>query len=172
MGREDLVAVATRLFAVFLFVTVARTVPSAIALFGQGSGQPSFVLVALVLACSFAICALLWFFPVSVARRLLPAMREPRSETAMSGAVALSVGLTLIGVWILASTLPDVFYWSTLFLASRSMDAGGYAWDAESVASVVTTVVEQVVAAWLIFGSSGIRRLILKYRYGPAAEIT
>lgn len=171
MAREDLVAVAVRIFAVFLLVTVARSFPSAMALLDQPESRLSLVLVGVVLAGSLSVCAVLWFFPLTIARRLLPAMREPRSETAMSGPVALSVGLTLLGVWVLAYALPDALYWATLFLLSRQVGAAYVPWGYEQIASVVTTVAELALAAWLIFGSSGIKRLILRYRHGPLADV-
>lgn len=172
MSREDLIAVATRLFAVFLLITVARFIPSAVALLDQNADGPSPVLAGLVLVSGLAACGVLWLFPLSIARKLLPAMREPRSETAMSGPVALAVGLTLLGMWLLASALPDAFYWASLFLLTRDMDPALEIWGHESTASVATTAVELALAVWLIFGSSGIRRLILRYRYGPTVDMS
>lgn len=171
MGREDLIAVASRIFAVFLLVTVARSFPSAIALLDQEGPRPSLVLVGLVLASSIAVCAFLWFFPLTIARKLLPVMREPRSENAMSGSVALSVGLTLLGVWVLAYALPDALYWATLFFLTHQAGSAYFEWGYEQIASIVTTVAELVMAAWLIFGSSGIKRLILRYRHGALGDV-
>lgn len=171
MSREDLIAVAARIFAVFLLVTVVRSFPSTIALLDQEGPRPSLVLVGFVLASSLAVCAFLWFFPLTVARKLLPVMSEPRSETAMSGSVALSVGLTLLGVWVLAYALPDSVYWATLFLLTRQVDGGYFEWGHEQIANIVTTVAELLLAVWLIFGSSGVKRLILRYRHGPMEDV-
>ncbi|WP_407353290.1 hypothetical protein [Luteimonas sp. R10] len=170
MSREDLVAVASRLFAVFLLVTIARSFPSAAALLSQEGHRPSLALVAIVLIAGVAICAVLWFFPLTIARKLLPVMKEPRSETSMSSSAALSVGLTLLGVWVLAYAIPDAIYWMTRFLLIHRIDDAHYAWGPEQIASVATTVAEIALAAWLIFGSSGIRRLIYKCRYGVSRD--
>lgn len=170
MSREDLVAVASRLFAVFLLVTIARSIPSAAALLSQEGHRPSLAFVAIVLLAGVAICALLWFFPLTIARKLLPVMKEPRSETSMSPGSALAVGLTLLGVWVLAYAIPDAIYWITRFLLIRQMDVEHYAWGPEEIASVTTTVAELVLAVWLVFGSSGIKRLIHRYRYGASAN--
>jgi divalent metal cation (Fe/Co/Zn/Cd) transporter len=171
MGREDLVAVASRIFAVFLLVTIARSFPSAIQLLGQEGSQPPLVLAGLVLASSIIVCALLWFFPLTIARKLLPVMHEPRSETAMSGSVALSVGLTLLGMWVVAQALPDALYWTTLFFLTRQAGAAYFEWGYEQIAGIVSTVAELALAAWLIFGSSGIKRLVLRYRHGPVEDV-
>lgn len=168
MSREDIVAVGIRVFAIFLLVTVARWVPGAVALMGQDPllPSPSPVLIGLVLASGIAISAYLWFFPLTIARKLMPAMREPRSEEAMSGSVALSVGLTLLGVWVLAYAVPDAIFWATFFwMVHRSGDMYA-AWTPEQIANVVSTGAQLVLAAWLILGSSGIKRMIFRLRYG------
>ena len=171
MSREDVIAVAVRVFAIFLLVSVVRTFPSAIALIDQAEPKPSLALVALVSVLSLALCAYLWFFPLTVARKLLPAMREPRSETAMNGSVALSVGLTLLGVWVLTSALPDAIYWVILFLHSRRIDAGPIEWQHEQIANMIATTGQLALAVWLIFGSSGIKRLILRFRNGQDGDL-
>lgn len=150
---------------------VVRTLPGAIALIDHEGPRPSLVLVGIVSLLSLALCALLWFFPLSVARKLLPAMREPRSETAMDGSVALTVGLTLLGVWVLTAALPDAIYWMTLFLLSRRIDAGHIDWQHDQIANILATAGQLALALWLIFGSSGIKRLILRFRNGPDGDI-
>ena len=167
MSREDWIAIASRLFAIFLLVMVARSFPSAIALLDQEEPKPSMVLVAMVLGAGVLTCAVLWFFPLTIARKLLPIMNEPRSDSPMSESVALSVGLTLIGIWVLASALPDAVYWGTIFLTMRQIEDGMFQWGVENVAGIATTVAELALALWLIFGSTGIRRLIERFRYGP-----
>lgn len=166
MSREDLVAIAIRMFAVFVFVTVLRYLPSAAALFNQEGSRSYVIGYGIVLSVSLSICAILWYFPLSIARKLLPVMREPRSETAMNGSIALSVGLTLIGVWILAKALPNVIYWLTIFLLTRQKNSEYFAWGNGQIAEMVFTAVELILAIWLIFGSSGIKRLIYHFRYG------
>jgi divalent metal cation (Fe/Co/Zn/Cd) transporter len=165
VSREDYVAIASRLFAIFLFVMVARSIPSAIALIGQEGPQPSLWLVGLVLASGIAICVVLWLFPLTIARKLLPVMKEPRSDSQMSESVALSIGLTLLGVWVLATALPDLIYWGTLFQLSRQIEYGEFDWGAEQIAGITSSVAELALALWLIFASSGIRRLIYRFRY-------
>lgn len=170
MSREDLVAVAARMFAVFLFVTLIRYLPSAAVLIHQEGSRKYMLVLVLVLVFSFSVCAILWFFPLTIARKLLPVMREPRSETAMSGSITLSVGITIIGLWLLTSALPDMIYWSTIFVMTRQFNAGYFTWQYEQIAKITSTVMELVLAIWLIFGSSGIKRLIYKFRYGSYVD--
>jgi hypothetical protein len=167
VSREDFIAVASRLFAIFLLVLIARSIPSAIALIGQEGPQPSLALIAVVISSGLILCAILWLFPLTIARKLLPVMKQPISGTPMTGTVALSVGLTLVGIWILATAIPDTFYWATIFLLSRKLESGYFEWGHENIALVVTTIAQLALAVWLIFGSSGIVRLIERFRYGP-----
>ncbi len=112
------------------------------------------------------LCAFLWFFPLSIARKLLPVMREPRSDQVIGAPAALSIGLTLIGVWYLASALVEVSYWLTLFFQSKQMSGLSIEWTRKQIASIVATVTRLLLSVWLIFGATGIRRLIYKFRYG------
>jgi hypothetical protein len=158
------------MFSVFLLITAARYIPSTIALYSQAELRPSWILIGLITTTVVAVCAYLWFFPLTVARLLLPVMREPRSETSLSGSMAFSVGLTLLGVWVLAYALPDAVYWGTLFLLTRQIDDVYFSWTEEQIASIVSTGAELALAIWLIFGSTGIKRLILRFRYGPSQD--
>lgn len=169
MSREDVVAVAVRLFSIFLVLGALRQLPGTIALFSLDMDRGLVALTLLLLLLGALVGVLLWFFPLSVARRLLPVMREPRSEQSMDARVALTVGLTLIGVWVLAYALVDVAYWLTLFVRTRHPGAVYFEWSHEQVANVVATLVELLVAIWLIFGASGIRRLVHRYRHGAEA---
>jgi hypothetical protein len=126
-------------------------------------------IVVLVVAGLF--CAFLWFFPVSIARKLLPVMREPRSEHVIGAPVALSLGLTLIGIWFLADALVNVSYWLTLFLLSKQTGGVPVEWTPKQVASMLATLTRLLLSVWFIFGATGIRRLIYKFRYGePSAS--
>jgi hypothetical protein len=170
MSREDIIAIGTRLFAVFLVLGALRQLIGTVPLLVSPGVDPGlFVAMLLVPVLGLAVGAWLWFFPLTVARKLLPVMREPRSEQAMDARVAFSVGLTLLGVWLLANGLADAVYWWTLFLRARQV-GDAFAWSSEQVAGVVATVVELPIAAWLVFGATGIRRLIERYRYGSAAS--
>ncbi len=169
MSREDFVAIAARLFAVFLLLTVLKQVPVTLQFISQDSSDAWVAPYTFVLIAGLVLCAILWFFPLTVARKLLPVMREARSEQSLDASIAMSVGLTLIGVWVLAYGLVDAVYWVTMFLRLGLSEVSYSQWPHDHVAGLLATVVEVLIAIYLIFGSSGIRRLIQRYRYGPSA---
>lgn len=168
MSREDFVAIASRLFSVYLFFGIVQMLPNIVQMATQNAGGAWLALYALVVVLALAVCAVFWFFPLTVARKLLPVMREPRSEQRLDASIAFSLGLTLLGVWFFANALADVVYWSTLFIASRRISEMGFVWTPDQVASMLTTAVELILALWLLFGSAGIKRLIYKFRYGDS----
>ena len=168
MNREDFIAVASRLFSIYSFFGVIRTVPSAAQMLSQDQGMTWVGLYAIVLIISLLFCAFLWFFPLTIARKLLPVMREPRSEEAIGSSTAFSLGLTLIGIWFFASALVDASYWLTLFVRSKQISDIPFEWTHVQIARIIGTAVELLISFGLIFGSSGIRRLIYKFRYGDA----
>ena len=173
VAREDYVAVGIRLFAVYLAVS---TLGMAANLVGMAALAESRELgaglwtagAAIVLVAATALW--LWFFPLTVARKLLPVMNEPRSEESAGPAVLASVALTLMGVWLLAGALIDVSFWLTWATTLRASGFDARPISAEQIANMVATGVELVLALVLIFGASGLRRLLFRFRYGPAAE--
>jgi len=166
MIREDVVAVASRLFAIYVILNILKNAPSTALLISQDGGMGWATLYALALVLGLALCAYLWFFPLTIARRLLPVMREPRSEQVVDASVALSLGLTLIGVWLLANAVIDSLYWLTLFLHTRRVSELGFEWSSDQLANMAATASQLVISLWLLLGSTGIKRLIQKYRYG------
>lgn len=170
MSREDVVAVACRLFSLFILATLIRTFPAAgAALLQQNSSLEMVLIIGAAVACVLAGCALLWFFPLTIARKLLPVMKEARSETAMDSSRALSVGLTLVGIWMVGYSLPDLVYWVThLMLVYRSGDTSFSILDEQGVAALVSTLAEVALGFWLILGSTGIKRMIYRWRYGAS----
>jgi hypothetical protein len=167
VSREDYVAIAARLFAVYIAFKAVLQIPTAIQTLSQDQGIAWAGLYVLVLLVSLAICAFLWFFPLTIARKLLPVMKEPRSDKAINASIGLSLGLTLIGVWLLAQGAIDSIYWLTLIVRTKQMaQQMGFEWTPDQTAAMAATVFELGVGAWLVFGNAGLRRLIYKFRYG------
>jgi hypothetical protein len=173
VSREDFIAIGTRLFAIYVLFSIIKAVPAAMQLMSGNNGTALAGLYIAILAVGALFCGLLWFFPLSVARKLLPVMRESRSEETISAPVGLSLGLTLIGVWLFATALVDASYWLTLLIRSKQMTQLAdvpVEWTHEQVGNMVSTAIQLFLSAWLILGSSGIRRLIYKFRYGQYAS--
>ena len=166
MSREDYVAIAARLFAIFLGFKALVQIPLVAQALSQDHSVALPWLFGLVLAMALLICAFLWFVPLTVARKLLPVMKEPRSDQAMSASIGLSLGLTLIGVWFLAQGVIDSVYWLALIVRIKQDQQLGFEWIPSQIASMTVTIFQVGLGTWLVLGSSGLRRLIYKLRYG------
>jgi len=166
VSREDFVAIASRLFAIYLLYSTIRSTPAALQMLSQPDGTEWLALYAGLIAGFLLFIAFLWFFPLTIARKLLPVMREPRSETALDSSTALSVGITLIGMWWLATAIADASYWIALVIRIVQTAPPGFEWSHEQIANIAATAVELVIALTLVLGSNGVKALIYRYRYG------
>ena len=96
------------------------------------------------------------------------ATRNARASirAALGESVALSLGLTLIGVWFFASAFANAIYWLVLVIHSKQMNDIPMEWTDKQIASMIEVAVQFLLSLWLIFGSAGIRRIVYRFRYG------
>jgi hypothetical protein len=172
MGREDYVAIASRLFAVYIGLKTVLQIPVAVQIMSQGEGMAFAAVYGLLLLLVLAFCAFLWFFPLTIARKLLPVMKEPRSEQAIDASVGLSLGLTLIGFWLFAQGAIDAVYWLALIVRMKQevLRETDFTWQPEQIASMVKAVFEVGFGIYLVLGSAGLKRFIDKARYAGSAS--
>jgi divalent metal cation (Fe/Co/Zn/Cd) transporter len=119
MTPHQAIAVAVRLFAVWLAVRVFREVLA----FSFDASSPHATWIALgVSIVAAAIVLALWFFPRTVAHKLLssPVAESPPSA---SPDMWLAMGCALIGLWLLTTTLPGLIRYSlVVYFSSGSGD--------------------------------------------------
>ena len=151
MTPQQAVALALRLFAIWLGIQVLRMVPW---FFEPGAVQSSsHAYVAFLLALGALIIVVLWRFPGSIAGKLVPAGdAQPRAST--SADAWLAMGCMLIGLWTLTTTLPRLAY-DTFALNSMPR------WEDHSQLHywVVYNLTELLISMWLILGGRGARKL-------------
>jgi hypothetical protein len=155
MSPHQVVAVAARLFAVWLVIHVPGQVYEFFSEQAKlhDSTLPFFALCVMVIEV-IAILTL-WLFPHTIARRLLGA---PSAEPAppASADTWLRIGCALIGLWLLATAVPalmlDAFALSYL---TAAVD------DSSSLRrSVFYYLAEVAIGVWLILGAQGFRKLV------------
>lgn len=155
MTPHQSLAVGVRLFAIWYAFVVAREM----LLFyssGQGQSDPYWVGV-MAMACVIAIAFLivLWFFPRSIARGLLPLTADAPVQPS-SPETWFTAGCALIGLWIAATSVaPIARNLIVLYLfRSESADRTGL------YSGLLYYCIQLAVGAWLIFGARGIRTFI------------
>jgi hypothetical protein len=166
VSREDIVAVAARLFAVFLSFSTLQIFPVLMESYTPEIGVRWMVPQIILIFLGLTLSALCWFFPLLVARKLLPVMKEPRSEQTIDASIALSLGLTLMGMWFFANALINSVYWIVVLARTKQTYDTSFNWDYNTVASMYVTAAELVFAIWLLVGTADIKRALFRFRMG------
>lgn len=162
MSREDILTVALRLFAIWLGMVAIQQVIGAYGWTGAGSdwaGERGWLIaVGLVPAL---VAVLLWYFPLTVASKLLPRLREPREALSANADVLLDTGMILIGLWWLVSALVGlVESGSALAFGLRH----GLPFADHSLAALLSSIATLAVALWLLLRGPCIVGAIRRFR--------
>ena len=156
MSPHQTVTVAVRLFAIWLAIYWIRFVPG---FYFEGLRHDDSSAVAIALAASvFAIVCLLvlWFFPRTIARGLLPPSSAEPAPPA-SPDMWFSVGSSLLGLFVMTTAIPALLRnFAVLFLTrSGEMDASNLKY------GLFYYSIEFVVGVWLILGAKGVKNLVV-----------
>jgi hypothetical protein len=157
MSPYQAVAVAVRLFAVWLGLDVLRSWASFA--FVRQSGVPGLGVAVAFLVLTAFLVIVLWFFPRSIAGKLLsPDSKKP--EPSASPDLWLAMGCALMGLWLLTHALPSLIFdaYALIYVDTTSDDAS-------FKRSVLYYVVQVVIALWLVFGAKGFRKLFWWLRH-------
>jgi len=156
MSPHQTIAVAVRLFSIWLAIYVFRDI---LTFYFEGTTRNySHALTIAIAVWSFsaALVAALWYFPQTVARRLL-APPGPESTVSASPEMWLAVGCTLIGLWTLTFAVP-AFVRGLFFMHFSNVayqdTTNGDIW-------LFYYLAEILIGLWLIFGTRGLRKLFL-----------
>src|SRR4051812_19232530 len=162
MTPHQTLAVAVRLFAIWLALYVARDLIG-FYVYGQQKGDTAVGSVAFTLEIlTIVVVVLLWFFPRTIARRLLSSTGDTETEHAAPH-TWFGVGAALIGLWLIASALPGLLYNLLTMYLFRSEIAG------QSVLlPQIGYLLQILVGGALIFGMNALGRFFRWARYaGP-----
>jgi hypothetical protein len=162
MTPQQFVGLAIRLFAIWLVLSSIRYLsyaPMEIAQMGQiaehTARQAYFIGGAYLLAA-----AVLWFFPMAIAHRLIPRTSFPE-RMSIPAFSAARVGCALIGLWLFAESVTGLtwyFFSALLFTAQESF------WDSmfpDMRIDAAVLVMKLVLSALLIVGSSYFARIVV-----------
>jgi hypothetical protein len=147
---QQVVGVAFRLFAIWLALHAMGYVPSFFRTIGSES---PFVYMAFLLALNAVIILALWFFPLVIAGKLIPS-QAAQSHPSVTAESWLAIGCTLIGLWTLTTTIPQLVY--NLY-ALNSMS--GSEDPAQTHQALLYYVVQLAIAVWLVLGGKGVGKL-------------
>jgi hypothetical protein len=164
MTPHQTLAVAVRLFAIWLAIDVTRDVAWYF-ISEKELGFPMAIAIAMLVVTA-AFLAFLWLFPRSVARGLLPLSSDTPAPPSPPEAW-LATGTSLIGLWLVATAVPALTRNSlAMYLfRSQSTDLSGLR------DGLLYYFLQLVIGIGLIVSANGIRRVLLWARYAGTGKV-
>lgn len=162
MTPHQALALGVRLFAVWYALVLVRELVVFLTSWRPRDDFSALVLVIVGIALSVGFLVLLWRFPKSIARGLLPEATGAPTQSS-SYELWFTLGTALIGLWFVASSItPILRNLSVMYVFPpelvnsenlRSLREGIFYYSADLVLGLC-----------LIFGASGIRKLVWRVR--------
>lgn len=162
MTPHQALALGVRLFAVWYALVTMRELVAFLTSWTPPDDSHALGIVVVGSAIALIILLILWFFPKSIARGLLPQSSDVPTQTS-SYQMWLTLGIALIGLWFVASAIaPILRNLSVMYVFKSELTTLE---DLRSLrVGLLYYLVEVVIGLCLLFGASGIRKLILRIR--------
>ena len=166
MKLEYLVAVAVRLFSIALLIYVLRNFVNVISIVTDTNLGILPIAYLGTFVAIILIAILLWNFPLIIAHKItgFPSMEESNIETPEFEEL-LSIGLILLGLYLLFYVISDLLYWGIAWLALQRDTSSDLSFNFDQKIAISITFIELVFAAYLILGNRTITKLIRGIRY-------
>lgn len=163
MRKEEIVGLAVRIFALYLVLTAVTGLGTFIAFNETGlpGTMPRAAMVAVV-AIPLALALLLWFFPLTVAHKLLPPMTADAAPTRLGPGEYQVVAFSVLGMWVLAEQLPAMISWIGVAIYVHGEEAD--LMTAREIGRLASTVAGLGIGFWLLFGARGLVGLLRSVR--------
>lgn len=156
MSPHQTIAIAVRLFTIWLAIYWIRLIPG---FYFEGLSQGDSSALAIAITASlFAVACLLvlWFFPRTIARGLLPSSSAEPVPTA-SPDMWFSVGSSLLGLFVMTSAVPALIRNLAVLFLTRS----GELMDTSNLKfALFYYSIEFVIGIWLILGARGVKNFV------------
>ena len=160
MTPHQILASCSRLAAIIWALYALSCIPQYFIRLNQPPVDNRAVVLTLVVL-QIAVCAFLWCFSTTVARRILP--RHKEASHAQSQAVDWqTLGVVCVGLWGLVRAIPDAMYWAVILQTWLTADYGLVALTIPQKARIGSTTLELGLGLWLVFGG----RRVSTYLFG------
>jgi hypothetical protein len=165
MSPHQILAIAVRVFAIWLTVRLVMIIPYEYAQVtayymqtadqvGAGLSRAYYGIAALLV---IALLFVLWRFPLTIAKKLMTSSVSEVQES-RSPDLWLAMGCALIGLWLLTARVPSLLF--------DVMQYGDGFIERLPYPGIMLTryVVEIAIGVWLVFGAKGFRKLFWSAR--------
>ncbi len=150
-----------RLFAIYLMVYGVSNLIQVIFSPVYGFSNEDSLLVALFVAIiPITLAALLWFFPLTVAQKILGA--EEREFEPVNPKGILAVLIASVGIFYLFNSIIDGFYWVRLYNMMSEPPYTMMSLTYDQQAGIAATILEFVLALLMTFFCKSIAKLIAR----------
>ncbi len=154
MSPHQIIAVASRLFAVWLVIHL----PGQIYAFFDSDAKLNDASLRFLAVCiaiiELGLILILWLFPHTIARILLKTSSQQTPPPASADSW-LQIGCALLGMWLVATSIPALLLDAYALSKAFSTDDTAPLWH-----SVLYYIAEAGIGIWLILGASGFRRVV------------
>jgi hypothetical protein len=162
MTPHQSLAIAVRLFAIWFALYVARESLAFYAASREQDDPYSAAIVSIVIVVAVSFLIVLWFFPKTIARGILPLSADTPAKSS-SPETWIAAGSSLIGLWLVASAVPALLRNGLVMFLFRSeslaLDKSGL------VSGLLYYAIQCAVGVALIVGANGVRKFISWARY-------
>ena len=160
MTCKQLVALGVRLFCVWFAIYLMTGMTSYwIAISRQPHNESAGTILLAAIAVFALIVVLLWLFPLTVARNLLPRSALDQSIAVPPHEQIERAGFCLMGLWLLTHALPGLVF-DAVITHLYHYPGATMELRPQDYAAVAEHLVELVLALWLLFGARGLRGLL------------
>jgi hypothetical protein len=165
MTPDKLLAVAVRVFALYFGLTGVRDIATTVARYENGIDLLSGSVIAGLLIIFTLITIVLWKFPLTIAQAIYPKATENTPNPWNQDEVYVA-GFVVLGVYFLAEAVTNFARWAMLLIAIYRADGGFDQLDTYQKVSIALLVIQFGISLSLIFGATGLKNFIFRFRYG------
>lgn len=165
MTAQQLVALGIRLAALFIIIVEIRTLSWWVFVILENKDRfpEGMDLIFLIGSMSVMIlCVVCAVFPMPVARILIPTVNKEHQVSPYAFQDFETLGLLLLGLWILADGIPDAVHHS--FLYSHTSSGTWAYFSATNIADIASCAAQILIGFGLILGRRGVRGVWRKFR--------
>lgn len=165
MTPHQTLAVTVRLFAIWLFLYYISTTFGTYIQLHMQSSDSTLLPIFIGFGSTSIICALLWFFPNFIAKKILPSTNSAENDKTNLFDGWFSVGCSLIGVWVLAKALPALVSYITSDYIGQKLYPESYIQNPDWALLLFFNIFQSLFGLWLFLGGKGLKKILLWARY-------
>jgi len=165
MTPHQTLATTFRLFAIWLFLYYISTTVGTYLQLRKHSPDDTLLPLLIGFGSTFIVCGLLWFFPIALAKKILPNTGSIENNQSNVFDGWFSVGCSLIGVWVLAKALPALVSYITSDYIGQKLYPESYVQNPDWLLMLYFNIFQFLFGFWLFLGGKGLKKILLWARH-------